>query len=123
MNHYAQDILNLIVNSHNHPTAEEIYQALLSQTPHPSLATVYNQLNAMTARGQIRKVAVEGYPDRYDRIQPHDHLVCQKCGKLSDISLRDLTASLQEQLSVQILSYDLKVHYLCPDCQDQPTNH
>ena len=31
----------------------------------------------------------------------------------------DLTASLSEQLDEPILSYDLKVSYLCPNCRKQ----
>ncbi len=70
----------------------------------------------------IRKVSVENMLDRYDRLTKHDHLVCQRCGKLADISLEDLTDSLRRQLGEEFLSYDLKVFYLCPDCRNREEN-
>ena len=62
---------------------------------------------------------MEGYPDRYDKIIKHDHLVCKKCGALSDLLLSDLTAQLQAQIPEEILSYDLKVNYICPSCRSK----
>ena len=81
------------------------------------LATVYNNLNRLLQEGLIRKVSVEGMPDRYDRIQRHDHLVCKGCGRLLDIDLGDLTAQLEENAGISILSYDLKLMYLCENCK------
>jgi hypothetical protein len=46
-------------------------------------------------------------------------LVCKKCGALSDIRLSDLTAQLQEQISEEIISYDLIVNYICPSCRSK----
>ena len=67
--------------------------------------------------GLIRKVSVEGMPDRYDRVERHDHLVCSKCGKLLDVTLSDLTEQIQKQIDIPILSYDLKLMYICEDCR------
>ena len=98
-------------------TAEQVFAALRQQYPTVVLATVYNNLNRLWENGQIRKVSVEGMPDRYDRIARHDHLVCKECGKLLDIDLKDLTRHLQKQVGVPILSYDLKLVYLCEECK------
>ena len=78
---------------------------------------VYNNLNKLCDVKLIRRVSLEDSPDRYDRIAKHDHLVCQKCGKLSDICFNDLTQTLSKQLGNDFLYYDLKVFYICPDCQ------
>ena len=110
-------ILDIINGSHEHLTAEQIYLQLKQVSPKTVLATVYNNLNALYAQGAIRKVSVEGYPDRYDRAVKHDHLVCSVCGKLADETLQDLTESLCAQLGGPILSYDLKVNYICPECR------
>ena len=80
-------------------------------------ATVYNNLNKLWDSGLIRKVSIEGMPDRYDLAQKHDHLVCRHCGKIMDISFEDLTAPLRSQLGEDFLFYDLKVYYLCPECR------
>lgn len=90
-------------------TAEEIFLALRQVYPTVVLATVYNNLNRLLQEDLIRKISVEGLPDRYDRIQRHDHLVCRKCGKLMDIDLGDLTEQFEKTAGIPILSYDLKL--------------
>lgn len=117
MTKYAQKILELIDESNDHLTAEQIFLRLKEQCPKVVLATVYNNLNQLHEQGLIRKVSVEGCPDRYDKTTRHDHLVCRRCGRLSDITLPDLTGMLQEQVPEEILSYDLKISYLCPRCR------
>ena len=103
----------------DHLTAEMIYLRLKASNSKAVLATVYNNLNLLYEQDMVRKVSVEGYPDRYDKIVKHDHLVCKKCGALSDIRLSDLTAQLQAQIPEEIISYDLKNNYICPSCRNK----
>ena len=110
-------ILEIINNSTDHLTAEQVFFQLRQTAPKTVLATVYNNLNSLCDEGAIRRISIEGSPDRYDKIKKHDHLVCSRCKALSDITFSDLTASLSEQLGEPILSYDLKVNYLCPNCR------
>ena len=119
MTKYGRAILNIVENSRSHLTAEQIFQALRRSFPTVALATVYNNLNRLWAEGRVRKLSVEGMPDRYDRIARHDHLVCRGCGKLADIDLADLTELLQQQAGVPILSYDLKLIYICDECRQK----
>lgn len=114
---YAKKILEIVESSYSHMTAEQVFEHLRKTYPTVVLATVYNNLNRLWEENRIRKVSVEGMPDRYDRIQRHDHLVCQKCGKLLDIDLGDLTAQLEQKVGIPILSYDLKLLYLCEECR------
>ncbi len=82
------------------------------------MATVYNNLSYLCEQGLIRKISVDGFSDRYDKIEKHDHLICKKCGKISDIMLEDLTSKLQNQTDISILSYELKLNYICDECLD-----
>lgn len=119
MTKYEKEVYSIITTSTEHLTVEQIYSVLKKKYPKVVMATVYNNVNKLWKAGCIRKVAVENMPDRYDRTVKHDHLVCQRCGKLADVSLEDLTASLRRQVGEEFLSYDLKVFYLCPDCRKQ----
>jgi len=114
---YAETILELIQTGDSHYTAEDLFRQMKQQYPGVALATVYNNLNHLCEKGKIRKVTVEGHPDRYDRIARHDHLVCRQCGDLTDIYLEDYTEQLQSQISETILSYDLQIRYICPACR------
>lgn len=119
----ARYILEIINNSTDHLTAEQIYLRLREKNEKAVLATVYNNLASLYEQNLIRKVCVEGYPDRYDKTVRHDHLVCKKCGKLSDITLEDLAEKLQKQIGVPMISYDLKINHICTECLAKEKEH
>ena len=85
MTKYEKQIYDIVNASRSHMTADQIYGELQKVYPDVSRATVYNNLNKLCDLRLIRRVSLEDSSDRYDRIEKHDHLVCQKCGKISDI--------------------------------------
>ena len=56
---------------------------------HPSIAlgTVYKHLNGLAEEGLLLRITEPGSPDRYDRTERHDHMICSRCGKIEDIRL------------------------------------
>ncbi len=114
---YSSCVLKLIQDSTEHLTAEQIFLELKKTYPSLVLATVYNNLNLLYQQGKIRKISLEGAPDRYDNTTRHDHLICRRCGKLSDIHLSDFTNALESQTGFPIDGYDLKIQYICPQCR------
>ena len=123
MSGYASMILEIICSASEHLTAEEIYLHMKEQGSKAVLSTVYNNLARLLENGQIRRVCVEGFPDRYDRASRHDHLVCSVCGRLRDFCYQDLTDGLRDATGETILSYDLQVFYLCPECRNARETH
>lgn len=119
MTYHARKILELINNSTQHWTAEQIFLELKRSCPKVVLATVYNNLNSLYAEGLIQKVTLERQPDRYDKAVKHDHLVCKECNSLTDVFLQDLTPALNAQLDSPLLSYDLIISYVCPSCRQK----
>ena len=119
MTKYEKAIYDIIVRSHDHLTANQVYEKLKETCPGVVPATVYNNLNKLWEAGIIRKVSTEGMPDRYDSVQKHDHVICRNCGKIMDVSFDDLTSALRRQLGEDFLFYDLKVYYLCPECREK----
>ena len=109
MTKYEKQIYDIVNASRKHMTAEQVYEELQKIYPAVARATVYNNLNKLCDVKLIRRVSLEDSPDRYDRIEKHDHLVCQKCGRLSDVCFDDLTSALQKQFGDDFLSYDLKI--------------
>ena len=119
MTKYEKEIFNLISSSYDHLSAEQVFSRLKEKYPAMVLAAVYNNLNKLWEAGLIRKITVEGVPDRYDRTQRHDHMVCRGCGRLKDVSFEDLTSDLRQCFGEDFLSYDLQIYYLCPDCKNK----
>ena len=110
-------IYNIIYSSDSHPTAEDIYIKINEKYGRVVLATVYNNLNSLCAAGLIRRISIDGSPDRYDKAIRHDHLICRKCGAIADFYMDDITDLIEKKLGSRIFSYDLKCSYLCPVCR------
>ena len=117
MTKHGKMIADVVISSHDHPTAEQIYIRIKESGASISLATVYNNLKTLVEDGVLRKITLEGSPDRFDCADGHQHLICARCGKLSDISLPDLTELLRKNVGEGFLTYDLRVSYLCEDCR------
>ena len=60
-------ILDIVMNSNAHLTAEQIFLQLKQTAPKIVLSTVYNNLNTLCEQGMLRKISIEGSPDRYDK--------------------------------------------------------
>lgn len=114
---YKEVILGLINSSSDHFTAEQIFFMLKQKYPGLVLATVYNNLHTLCENGDIRRVVIEGEPDRFDRNTRHDHLICRSCKKVTDVKLSDLTGQIENQLGHAIDLYDLRIQYVCPECK------
>ena len=76
MTKYASGILDIVSRPGGHLTAEQIFWEMKRRHPAIVMATVYNNLNALCAQGAIRRLRLEGQPDRYDRTIRHDHMIC-----------------------------------------------
>ncbi len=119
MNKNSELILKIINDSNEHLVAESIYLKLKESGKNISMATVYNNLNRLCEEGRVRRLCVDRHTDRFDHIDKHDHLVCKKCGRITDFCFDDLTETLEKQIGDSILSYDLKVDYICPECKNK----
>ncbi len=111
-------ILDIIKSSEGHMKAEEIYMKAKQLQPSIAVGTVYRNLGLMTEAGEIRRISILNAPDRYDKsLHPHEHLICQSCGELTDITVSDLKEYMEEQTGIEILSYELNLRYICDKCK------
>lgn len=117
MTKQRQEILRIIRETDEHLTAEQIYIRALEHISSIAIATVYRNLNLMVDAGEIGRVSVSNAPDRFDRITAlHNHMICDRCGQLVDVSLPELQEFLETKINKPILSYDLTIRYICPEC-------
>ena len=111
-------ILEVIRSDAAHHTAEEIYFLSKEKLPTISKATVYNNLKAMDEEGLIRKISGEGSSDRYDKNRiPHGHIFCKDCGGIYDIHVPHIGEQIEDENSVTVLEYELKVFGSCDKCR------
>jgi Fe2+ or Zn2+ uptake regulation protein len=72
-----------------HPTVEEIYEALLKEIPTISITTIYNTLNAFLEKGLVSAITITGTEVRYDyHTTHHHHFLCKQCGRIFDIDIQ-----------------------------------
>ena len=109
MTKYEEKIFNIINASSSHMTIDEIFGELRKEEPNVVLATVYNNVNRLVQEGRVAKLSIEGQIDRYDKRDKHDHLICSRCGRISDYRFTDLTAKLEKELGEAIEGYDLRI--------------
>ncbi len=111
-------ILKIINESPYHLNAEQIYNIATQEMPGIALATIYNNLKYLSEHQQIRKIGLADGADFYDKsIKPHDHIICCECGKIFDINHGGMKQALEHTLGHKITSYELNVHYVCPECK------
>ena len=119
MPRYAEEILAKVTELQRHPTAEQVFMEMKKEHPSIAIGTVYKHLNALAEEGLLHRITESGSPDRYDRTERHDHLICSRCGRITDVRLPDMQERIREALGQEILSYDLRIRYICPACQEQ----
>ena len=115
-------ILNEVMNSHLHPTADNIYTSLKKDNPGLSLGTVYRNLSQLTENGYISKLSIPNQSDRYDKnIKPHAHLICEKCNNIYDIESETISTfinDLSNEENLSILNYDIVLQGICKNCKE-----
>ncbi|HCT65395.1 MAG TPA: transcriptional repressor [Lachnospiraceae bacterium] len=114
-------IYAMLSNTKSHPSAEEIYKALMPTNPTISLATVYKTLDIFKTTGLVHELSVGNGRSNYDaNVLVHPHIVCTKCGKIYDFEIQGLN-SLRNQVANQtdfiVESEQLTFYGTCPDCQ------
>lgn len=85
-----ESIKEYLQSVYTHPTAEEVHTNLLLSMPNLSLGTVYRNLSSLSDNNEIKKIITSSGIYRYDgNTMPHSHFICSKCGKVSDIPIKD----------------------------------
>jgi Fur family transcriptional regulator, peroxide stress response regulator len=114
-------VLRVLMQSHDHPAPEAVFQRVRGELPSVSLATVYKVLASLETAGLASRVGVPGDANRYDANRaPHHHLICTRCGDVADHEDPDLAPALPRRLGGFIPS-DARVQIfgLCARCRSR----
>jgi len=79
-------VFEALAGRRDHPTADQVFEAVRDRIPGLSRTTVYRVLDTLVDAGFLRKVHHAGGVARFDPMTDrHHHLVCESCGRLVDL--------------------------------------
>lgn len=120
MTEVQKAILDIVMQSGKHLSADEVYWMVKRQFPSVALGTIYRNLNRFADAKRIRRVSRADAADYFEgNVSPHDHALCTRCGRMTDLKIPDLKDFLKDQMNCDIISFDLVVNYICPECANQ----
>jgi Fe2+ or Zn2+ uptake regulation protein len=103
-----------------HVTAEEVLASVADRLPNVSLPTVYSTLELFEHLGLVRRLGVRQGAVLYDpRPEQHDHMVCDRCGKIEDLDAGvELDGALfrAKRGGFQASRAEVRISGLCADC-------
>lgn len=102
-------IIAALAQSHDHPTAEEVFARAKDHDDSVSFATVYRTLAALADAKIIQRLTVDDGPARFEMAPEtdHDHLVDVDTGAVIELAsdeLSALRARLAREYGYEILS-------------------
>ncbi|HEX5564700.1 MAG TPA: peroxide-responsive transcriptional repressor PerR [Sporosarcina sp.] len=113
-------ILEFLISSETHPTADEIYRALEADFPNMSVATVYNNLRVFRNAGLVKELTYGDSSSRFDFVtHDHYHIICDHCGKIVDFhhpGLEEVEHLASHVTGFEVNSHRLEVYGTCPEC-------
>ena len=115
-----QAILEFLLSTDAHPTAEEVYQHVKVKFPGVSLGTIYNTLNMLKDHGYVLELSYGDMSSRFDgNPRNHYHIACSRCGKVVDYHrpLLDLEEEAAAASGFRITGHRLEFYGVCPDCR------
>jgi Fur family ferric uptake transcriptional regulator len=116
-----RDLVRHVFAQHNHFDADNLIDELKNAGLRVSRATVYRTLTKLVDAGLLRRLELGprtfyehdyGYPQ-------HEHLVCERCGRIIEFQSQAIDASLLEVCSAnqfQSSGHTLIIRGTCADC-------
>jgi Fur family ferric uptake transcriptional regulator len=116
-----RDMVRYIFSQHNHFDADRLIDDMKRAGFQVSRATVYRTLNKLVDAGLLRRLDVGprmfyehdyGYPQ-------HDHLYCQKCGKMIEFqngAINQVIQDVCDQNQFQSSGHSFIIRGTCSEC-------
>jgi Fur family peroxide stress response transcriptional regulator len=106
-----------------HPTADAVLGRVRSTLPSLSPASVYRILESLEREGLIRRVGTTDGIARYDaNLERHQHLVCRKCGRMTDFQAPELSKIRLAPRAIRgfvVEELDVRIVGRCARCAPQ----
>ena len=114
-------IAEVVINSSDHPSVQQIHERVSESFPYITLATVYSTLAVLQKKGLVQELPFQKL-SRYDaNLEPHANLVCVSCGSVVDSEIGQdqisrLRRELADQAEFEIASQRVDFYGWCTQC-------
>lgn len=120
--HQREAIAQVLFESTNHLSADDIAERLRERGEHVGKATIYRTLNLLVEVGLASEHDFDEGFKRYEMragVSHHDHLICSACGSVTEFhrpALQTLQDEVTRTFGFEALGRQLKIYGLCADC-------
>ena len=115
-------ILDYLLKTDDHPSAEFIHKIVKKKYPMVSLSTVYKTLDLLKEKKLVSEIEVDGEA-RFDaHTDAHINLVCMNCGKIDDLdedSLSEIQTRAAKKSKYLILQGNFELIGYCNNCKSK----
>ena len=117
------DIARVFFASRRHISVEELYNEVKRINPRMGYATVYRTMKLLTECGLAVERHFRDAEARYESVAEghhHDHLICERCGKILEFEERRieaLQAEVARRFGFRFTGRKMELYGLCRDCQ------
>jgi Fe2+ or Zn2+ uptake regulation protein len=116
-------ILGAVLDLDNHPSADQVFDAVAEREPGIARTTVYRTLDHLARIGIITKACHPGRVARFDaRTELHHHLVCLHCDEFVDLdhdAFDGLTIPDTSAYGFEASDYRVHVRGICRNCLEK----
>lgn len=116
-------VAGVVLGADRHLSVDDIAAALREQGEHVGTATIYRALDTLVDAGFLRAHDFgEGFRryEAIDRGGAHGHLICRRCGRVTEFALDQLERALPllaDQHGFLAERYGVELHGLCRECR------
>jgi len=114
-------VLETLAARDDHPTADDVWEAVRVRMPDVSRTTAYRALDTLVGLGLAVKICHPGSSARYDaKTRRHHHLVCAHCERVFDIDVPALDKlALPNDKSFEVTDYSVHFRGVCAACKEE----
>jgi Fur family peroxide stress response transcriptional regulator len=113
------EIIDIIVNEVNHPSARVLLTKVRERIPRVSTSTVYYTLGLLKKEGLIKELEFYNMENRYEsEMADHIDLICEQCGAITNFekNLSKVSVTIENETGFKARKLRYEYYGICVKC-------